>query len=85
MGTVSYYRARYYDPQTSRFASEDPIEFAGGANFYQYALNAPIGRRDPWGLKPGDRYDTAKIAALQAQIDILAKSNAEGIEYFFRG
>ena len=75
---ASYYRARYYDPTSGRFLSEDPIRFTGGVQFYRYALNAPTNHRDPTGLKPGDRYDSAKVAALQALIDVLAKTNAEG-------
>ena len=40
---VSYYRARYYDPQAGRFLSEDPLGFGGnGTNFYAYAGNDPI-------------------------------------------
>lgn len=46
-----YYRARYYDPQTGRFISEDPIGFAGGINLYAYVLNNPIRHVDPYGLK----------------------------------
>ena len=49
---VSYYRARYYDPQAGRFGSEDPMEFYGGFNFYRYALNSSVGLRDPFGLCP---------------------------------
>lgn len=45
-----YYRARYYNPQTGRFISEDPIEFLGGINFYAYVGNNPVGRTDPLGL-----------------------------------
>jgi RHS repeat-associated protein len=76
-----YYRARYYDPQTGRFLNEDMIRFLGGVQFYRYVLNGPTNHRDPRGLKPGDSYDSAKVAALQALIDVLAKSNAEGVEY----
>src|SRR5207248_6181048 len=37
-----YMRARYFDPATGRFISEDPITFAGGTNFYRYAKNKPV-------------------------------------------
>src|SRR5262249_6225484 len=33
---LRYYRARYYDPTTARFLSEDPVSFAGGGtSFYR--------------------------------------------------
>jgi len=47
---ASYYRARYYDSQSGRFVSEDPINFDGGVNFYSYGLNDPILFNDPMGL-----------------------------------
>lgn len=47
-----YYRARYYDPNTGRFLSEDPIQFRGGSNFYEYAYNSPIRFIDPSGNQP---------------------------------
>ncbi|MCW5625048.1 MAG: RHS repeat-associated core domain-containing protein [Burkholderiales bacterium] len=46
---LMYYRARYYNPRLSRFVSEDPIEFAGGANLYGYVDGDPILRSDPLG------------------------------------
>ncbi len=46
-----YYRARYYDPKIGRFISEDPIGFAGGANFYAYVSANPVNRLDPFGLQ----------------------------------
>jgi RHS repeat-associated protein len=45
-----YVRNRWYDPQTGRFASEDPIGLVGGINTYAYADNLPIMLRDPFGL-----------------------------------
>ncbi len=46
-----YYRARYFDPQTGRFISEDPIGFAGrDSNLYRYVINNPINSLDPFGL-----------------------------------
>lgn len=46
-----YYRARWYDPQTGRFAVEDPLGPAGGLNLYTYVLNDPVGYSDPLGLQ----------------------------------
>lgn len=42
-----YYRARYYDPQTGRFISEDPL-FLDGNNF-AYVDNRPVVEADPTG------------------------------------
>ena len=47
-----YYRARYYSPTYQRFASEDPIGFAAGMNFYGYVANSPVVLTDPSGLDP---------------------------------
>lgn len=47
---LMYYRARYYDPESGRFISEDPISFAGGNNTYAYVGANPAGLRDPSGL-----------------------------------
>lgn len=44
------YRARYYDPSTGRFISEDPLGFNAGINFYTYVGNNPINFNDPSGL-----------------------------------
>jgi len=46
---LHYNRFRYYDPDIGRFVSQDPVGFAGGDNFYQYAPN-PTGWVDPFGL-----------------------------------
>ena len=45
-------RARYLDPTTGRFLSEDPIGVDGGINLYRYALNGPVTTADPFGLCP---------------------------------
>ncbi|WP_249126980.1 RHS repeat-associated core domain-containing protein, partial [Aeromonas popoffii] len=52
---LHYNRHRYYQPETGRFITPDPIGLAGGLNNYQYAPN-PTGWVDPLGLsnKPGD-------------------------------
>jgi len=49
---VYYYRARYFDPGSGRFISEDPIRFGGdGPSFYVYVNNDPTDFVDPLGLK----------------------------------
>ena len=45
-----YYRARYYDPATGRFLSEDPVGFFASRDFYSYVGNTPTGFNDPFGL-----------------------------------
>jgi RHS repeat-associated protein len=47
-----YYRARYYDPRSKRFLSEDPIGLEGGVNLYTYVGNDPVSLNDPYGLQP---------------------------------
>jgi len=58
-GTNLYYlRARYYDPDTGRFLSRDPLHGAPAIplllNRYIYTLNNPIRFRDPSGLTAQD-------------------------------
>jgi RHS repeat-associated protein len=43
-----YFRARYLDPGIG-FVSEDPIGFAGGINFHQYAGSNAVNFNDPTG------------------------------------
>lgn len=47
---ILYYRARYYEPGTGRFLSEDPLRYFIGPNFYPYVRNNPVILRDPFGL-----------------------------------
>jgi RHS repeat-associated protein len=46
-----FYRARYYDPTSGRFMSEDPIGTSGGLNLYVYVKNDPNDMIDPNGLQ----------------------------------
>jgi RHS repeat-associated protein len=67
-GTGLYsYRARYYDPRTQRFASEDPIGLSSGdINFYRYVWNSPTNYIDPSGLNPCGRW--ARILYLLCEL-----------------
>jgi RHS repeat-associated protein len=50
-GELYYYRNRYYNPNTQRFISEDPLGFAAGSNLYNYVGGDPISNVDPLGLE----------------------------------
>jgi Ca2+-binding RTX toxin-like protein len=41
---------RFYSSENGVFISRDPVNLAGGSNFYQYAGNNPIINVDPYGL-----------------------------------
>jgi len=45
-----YYRARYYDPNQTRFTQRDPLGYADGINPYSYVHNNPVNFNDPSGL-----------------------------------
>jgi RHS repeat-associated protein len=51
VGSLHYYRARYYHDSLSRFIREDPIGFRGGYNLYSYVSNSPTMYIDPLGLQ----------------------------------
>jgi RHS repeat-associated protein len=46
-----YFNARYYDPTTGRFLTEDPSR--KGVNWYAYCENDPINKTDPDGKDVG--------------------------------
>ena len=52
---LHYNRFRYYEPETGRYISRDPILLAGGISAYQYAPN-PTRWCDPFGLCPEKLY-----------------------------
>ena len=59
---LQYNRARYYDPATGRWTSEDPLGFASGVtNLYRYVSGDPTNRTDPTGLA-----QIPEVSAVQA-------------------
>jgi len=52
-----YFNARWYDSETGRFISEDPVADPNNPNLYSYCANNPLRFTDPTGLdigSPGD-------------------------------
>ena len=44
-----YFRARWYEPETGRWLSPDPIGISGGLNLYAFCGNDPVNFVDPEG------------------------------------
>ncbi|MBR4249271.1 MAG: RHS repeat-associated core domain-containing protein [Verrucomicrobia bacterium] len=44
-----YFRARWYEPETGRWLSPDPIGISGGLNLYTFCGNDPVNFVDPTG------------------------------------
>ncbi|MCB1075530.1 MAG: hypothetical protein KDK59_08365 [Simkania sp.] len=45
-----YFGKRYYDPQTGKWISPDPLGSIDSANLYSFCHNNPLKYRDIWGL-----------------------------------
>jgi RHS repeat-associated protein len=60
-GGFVYLRNRWYDPQTGRFLTQDPIGLAGGVNLYSYAGNNPVMFTDPFGLCAQSGGDSVEV------------------------
>ncbi|WP_236238709.1 RHS repeat domain-containing protein, partial [Pseudomonas rhodesiae] len=56
---LHYNRHRYYNPDTGRYLTPDPVKLAGGINGYRYVPN-PTGWVDPLGLSPCPGDDKCK-------------------------
>jgi len=50
-GVVMYYGYRFYDPETGRWPSRDPIEEMGGINLYGFVGNDGVNAWDYLGLE----------------------------------
>ena len=67
-----YMRARYYDPQLGRFASEDPS--GNGINWFTYSSNNPTNKVDMDGkidVFSTDAYLVAGVAFLSAALFLM--------------
>jgi len=61
---------RFYDPETGRYISADPIGLAGGMNLYAYVGGNPVNAVDPWGL----RTCTGNARVLQGNLNHIGRN-----------
>lgn len=61
-----HFGARYYDPETGRFISPDPLGFIDGPSPYLYVAGDPINWIDPWGYCAAAARNKAKSFGLAA-------------------
>ncbi len=71
---------RYYDPETGRYISADPIGLSGGVNLYAYVQNDPVNFIDPHGLFVGKILagTFGRMAGRTAQESAVAGMMADG-------
>jgi RHS repeat-associated protein len=63
-----YFRARWYDPITGRWLSNDPIDVLGGLNQYVFVGNNPVNYLDPFGLDGSNACGSTQNACQNASI-----------------
>ena len=81
-----YMRARYYDSNTARFISRDPIQSLNpkAINPYQYAIGNPLRFVDPSGEESDEMEDVTIPTPPKVQLDELNKEVADAEEAYER-
>ena len=72
--TLYFMRARYFDPASGRFLSEDPRGFGDGLNFYRYVHDNPVNFADPTGLTTYKGFPADKEVLLRNAVDEAIKT-----------
>ena len=60
-----YFGRRYYEPETGRWTTPDPLSFAEGPNLYAYLHHSPLNSYDAYGLS-AEAYRDSCHAAINA-------------------
>jgi len=73
---LHYNYFRYYDPQTGRYITSDPIGLSGGINTFGYVQGDPLGWIDPFGLAGARRGTTGTPPTMS---EVFAQSNVNSL------
>nr|WP_261360646.1 RHS repeat-associated core domain-containing protein [Aeoliella straminimaris] len=80
---LQYSRYRYYHPQLGRWVTQDPIEYLGGFNLYEYVDGMPTFYEDPFGLYVHHPYPLYLGGSNdQLGIDLPMKNHQAAHKYF---
>ena len=79
----TYLQARYYDPNTGRFISEDPA--MDGENWYVYCGNDPVNMVDPTGMWSKNIHKKMSTKALKAIEQLMEWTDGEVPESLLLG
>jgi len=74
---LHYNWLRYYDPETGRYLTPDPIGLSGGINPFVYSLNNPINHIDPLGLFISNFQGNWVINQMQRDMEYLVETKAK--------
>jgi lysozyme len=72
-----YFNARWYDPTTGRFISEDPV--LDGTLWYAYVNNNPMTFVDPTGLEPYEYTTTGEDWTLNIVRNLMEQTGDESL------
>ena len=59
---LHYNIARYFDPESGRYLTPDPLGQAGGRNLYAFAEGDPVNNVDPFGLQSMPSWEQDRAA-----------------------
>lgn len=82
---LDYYGYRYYDPDTGRWLSRDPVGETGGPNLYGFVNNGPVTFVDPLGMNLYAIDGTGLDETFNSNIQKFYQRYKDGSANYYRG
>ena len=73
---------RYYDPESGRYITRDPVGYADGLNVYAHVTNNPINRIDPLGLTAIEVVHNTRPADAAKIVEEGLNAGTDGVRWF---